>query len=317
MASLVPVHMTHEPEPASKDLLLGLLDGAVRMSFGDDAPADTQILVNGQLREDIVKDLPQCAHVIIPFAGLQPKTREIMGGHPNVRLHNLHHNASMTAEMAMALLLACSRRIVKYHSTFAHDDWEPRYFTRDAISLHGKTVVVLGWGAVGKCVGAACKGFGMEVIGVRRHNDGEARGIDELHDLLPNADFFVVTLPLTEETEGLVGEAELRLLPKHAVVVNVGRGKVIDEKALYDALKEERIDSAGLDVWYLYPKDRDDRTPPSQYPFGSLPNVVMTPHVAGGTQDTEPTRMRALAQLIKDIVGGDEEKNLVSVERGY
>ena len=192
-----------------------------------------------------------------------------------------------------------------------------RYFTRDARSLQGKTVLVLGWGAVGKCVGAACKGFGMEVVGVRRTADGEARGVDELHELLPNADFFVVALPLTEETEGLVGEEEIRLLPKHAVVVNVGRGKVIDEKALFEALKEGRIDSAGLDVWYLYPKNRDDRTPPSQYPFGSLPNVVMTPHVAGGTQDTERARMTALAQLIKDIIGGDEDKNLVSVERGY
>ncbi|MCH8979305.1 MAG: hypothetical protein IH945_08705 [Armatimonadetes bacterium] len=317
MATAVPVHMTREPEPDSKDLLLELLEGAVRMSFGDDAPDDTEILVNGQLGEDVVNGLPLCRHVIIPFAGLQPKTRDVMRKHPGVRLHNLHHNASMTAEMAMALLLACSRRIVKYHNTFAHDDWEPRWFTRDARSLHGKTVVVLGWGAVGKCVGAACRGFGMEVIGIRRQADGDARGIDELHELLPKADFFVVTLPLTEETEGLVGEEEIRLLPEHAIVVNVGRGKVIDEKALYDALKEERIDSAGLDVWYLYPKDRDDKTPPSQYPFGSLPNVVMTPHVAGGTQDTEPTRMRALAQLIKDIVGGDEEKNLVSVERGY
>ena len=97
MALPMPIHMTHEPEPASRNLLLELLKGTVRMSFGDGAPDDTEILVNGQLREDIVKDLPHCAHVIIPFAGLQPKTREIMRAHPGVRLHNLHHNASMTA----------------------------------------------------------------------------------------------------------------------------------------------------------------------------------------------------------------------------
>lgn len=309
--------MTREPEPDAKAILVGLLDGVVDLSFGDDAPNDTKILVNGQLREDIVKDLPLCEDVIIPFAGLQPKTREILLGHPAIRVHNLHHNANMTAEMAMALLLACARRIVKLHNSFSQDNWEPRYFTRDARSLYGKTVVVLGWGAVGKCVGAACTGFGMNVIGVRRVADGEARGVDELHELLPRADFFVATLPLTEETEGLIGKEQLALLPKSAIVVNVGRGKVIDEQALYEALRDEKIDSAGLDVWYQYPKDRDDETPPSQYPFASLPNVVMTPHVAGGTQDTEEVRMKALAKLIKDIVGGDTDANLVHLARGY
>lgn len=311
------VHMTHEPEPDAREILVSELKGFVDISFGDDAPADTRILINGQLKDDLVQALPMCEDVIIPFAGLQPKTREVMLEHPAVRLHNLHHNFSMTAEMAMALLLACTRRIVPLHNEFSHDNWEPRYFSRDALSLFGKTVVVLGWGAIGRHVGQCCQAFGLEVIGVRRAADGVARGVDELHELLPKADFLIVTVPLTEETEGLIGETEIRLLPSTAVVVNVGRGKVIDETALYEALKEKRIDSAGLDVWYQYPKGPEDKAPPSEFPFGSLPNVVMTPHIGGGTQDTEPTRMRALADLVKSIIAGDSGKNLVIVERGY
>lgn len=311
------VHMTHEPEPDAREILVSELKGFVDISFGDDAPTDTRILINGQLKDDLVQALPKCEDVIIPFAGLQQKTREVMLKHPAVRLHNLHHNFSMTAEMAMALLLACTRRLIPLHNEFSLDNWEPRYFSRDALSLFGKTAVVLGWGAIGRHVGQCCKAFGMEVIGVRRAADGDARGVDELHALLPKADFLIVTVPLTEETEGLIGETEIRLLPSTAVIVNVGRGKVIDEKALFEALKEKRIDSAGLDVWYQYPKDPEDKTPPSEHPFGSLPNVVMTPHIGGGTQDTEPTRMRALAALIKSIIAGDIGKNLVIVERGY
>ena len=102
-----------------------------------------------------------------------------------------------------------------------------------------------------------------------------------------------------------------------AIVVNVGRGRVIDEGALFEALRDGRLDSAGLDVWWLYPKSPDDETPPSNYPFSSLPNVTMTPHVGGATRDAEVERLRALADLIQKIAGGDEGANLVDVERGY
>ncbi len=313
----VRVHMVREPEPEHRDSLTAALKGIADVSFGPEIHPQTTILIEGQLTDEHMQQAPLAEHVVIPFAGLQPKTREVLQRHPAVRAHNLHHNAAMTAEMAMALLLACARRIVQLHNTFAHDDWEPRYFSRDAATLFGKTVVVLGFGAIGQRVGKACEGFGMDVVGVRSQPNGQVRGIAELHDLLPKADYLVVTLPGTDSTDGLIGEKELALLPAHAIVVNVGRGRVIDEKALYEALCENRIDGAGLDVWWVYPKAPGEKTAPSEYPFSTLPNVVRTPHVGGATRDAEPERVRELARLGKAIIAGGADTNIVDLGRGY
>ncbi len=309
--------MVREPEPEHREFLVEALKGIAEVGFGPEIHPQTGILIEGQLTEEHMAQAPLAEHVVIPFAGLQPKTREVLQKHPAVQAHNLHHNAAMTAEMAMALLLSCARRIVQLHNTFSHDDWEPRYFSRDAATLFGKTVVILGFGAIGQRVGKACEGFGMDVIGVRTQPNGQVRGISELHDLLPKADYLVVTLPGTDSTDGLIGEKELSLLPSHAIVVNVGRGRVIDEKALFEALSDNRIDGAGLDVWWVYPKAQGEKTAPSEYPFSTLPNVVMTPHVGGATRDAEPERVRELARLVKAIIAGEPDTNLVELGRGY
>jgi phosphoglycerate dehydrogenase-like enzyme len=313
----VRVHMVREPDPEHRELLVDALKGTAEITFGTEIHPQTRILVEGQLTEEHMGAAPLAEHVVIPFAGLQPKTREVLRNHPAVIAHNLHHNAAMTAEMAMALMLACARRIVQLHTTFSHDDWEPRYFSRDAATLFGKTVVVLGFGAIGQRVGKACEGFGMEVVGVRSQPNGDVHGVGELHELLPKADYLVVTLPGTDATDGLIGEREIALLQPHAIVVNVGRGRVIDERALYEALAENRIDAAGLDVWWVYPKAPGEKTAPSEYPFATLPNVVMTPHVGGATRDAEPERVRELARLVKAIIAGDDNTNLIDLSRGY
>jgi phosphoglycerate dehydrogenase-like enzyme len=311
------VHMVREPDPEHRDALTQALQGLATVTFGPDIHPETEVLVEGQLTPDHLAQCPLVRHVVIPFAGLQPKTAEALRARPGVTAHNLHHNAGMTAEMALALLLACSRRIVQLHNEFKHDRWEPRFFCRDAVSLEGKTALVLGYGSIGQRVGRACEALGMSVLGVRTTARDGAHGVDELHNLLPRADALIVTLPGTEATDGLISEREIALLPAHAIVVNVGRGRVIDQRALFEALRDGRLDSAGLDVWWNYPKAPDEACPPSDYPFASLPNVVMTPHVGGATRDAEAQRMAALARLIRSLAQGDHEANLVSLERGY
>ena len=311
------VHMVREPDEPFRGDLVGALDGVARVTFGPQVPEDTTVLIEGQLKEEHLAGAPLVEHVIVPFAGIQPGTREVLQKRPAIKAHNLHHNAAMTAEMAMALLLACTRRVVRLHNEFAHDNWEPRFFSRDALSLFGKTVVIVGFGEIGKRVGAVCRALRMEVVGVRTQPDRESHGIDELHELLPRADVLMLTPPGTPHTEGLIGSEEIALLPPHAVVVNVGRGKVIDEKALFEALRDGRIDSAGLDVWWVYPTSPEERASPSNYPFASLSNVVMTPHVGGATRDAESARMADLARLVKAIAAGEHSANRVLIDRGY
>jgi phosphoglycerate dehydrogenase-like enzyme len=168
----------------------------------------------------------------------------------------------------------------------------------------------------------------MRVAAIRRRPErtesdcpDEIHTVDSMQTLLPDTDALIVALPLTRRTESLVGERELRLLPKQAVLVNIARGPIVDEKALFDSLQSRSLKAAGLDVWYNYPQDPESRTntPPSSYPFHELDNVVLSPHRAGALdmERTEILRMEALARSLNAAARGQEIPFPVDVEEGY
>ena len=117
-------------------------------------------------------------------------------------------------------------------------------------------------------------------------------------------DVLLNTLPLTGETRGLIGAEVLAALPSRAIVMNVGRGPVIDERALYDALRDGRIAGAVIDTWYVYPVAATPAPLPSALPFHELPNVVMTPHMSGWTQGTIERRRAAMAENVNRLARG-------------
>jgi phosphoglycerate dehydrogenase-like enzyme len=136
---------------------------------------------------------------------------------------------------------------------------------------------------------------------------------------LPQANILVVALPLTPETRGLIGAAELALLRSPALLVNVGRGPIVDEAALYEALRSGRLHAAGLDVWYNYPTDTASRarTPPSQFPFHELKNVVMTPHYIANNSENDQRFVAELATMLNTAARGEPLPNRVDVWAGY
>jgi len=321
------VHIVEEPERLNE--LLSLLDDGVRVTTGKEHPerATCDILVAGVPEPAIVEENEGLKALVIPWSGVPNRTRALMGRFPDVAVHNLHHNALQVAEIAMALLLAAAKWIVPLDASLRRDDWSPRYGNTPIVLLRGKRAVVLGAGAIGGLIAGMCEGMGVEPTLVGREGrpaEGGARGarsIDELGDLLPVADVLFVCLPLTEETRGLIGEDELAALPGQCVLVNVGRGPVVDESALYHALRDGTLHAAGLDVWYNYPTDEPGRTStsPSEFPFRELPNVVLSPHRAGApnTPETESLRMRALAELLNAAARGDDMPNRVDLDLGY
>ncbi len=325
------VHIVHPPDEPST--LRDLLDPGVRLTFGPELPEDPdyEVLVTGIPTREEIEASSAVRTVIIPWAGLSRKTRDVLLEFPDVAVHNLHHNAGAAAELAVALLLAAAKFVVPMDRSLRSGDWTPRYGPSPTVLLERKTVLVLGYGAIGRHVARVCRGLGMNVVGVRRSREpgggsaggsaDELHGPDELAALLPRADALLISLPLTPETDGLIGEKELGLLPSGAVLVNVARGPIVDEKALYEALSSGRLHAAGLDVWYRYPKNEAERpsTPPSSFPFGELENVVMSPHRGGAARESEveALRMRALAELLNAAVRGEEVPNRVDVERGY
>ncbi len=326
----VSVHLLSLPGPAPLARLRELLDPAVTLTVGPDLPDPPRydVLVAGRPEREQVAANPNMEMLIIPWSGLPTSTRALMVDFPHVAVHNVHHNAAPVAEMAAALLLAAAKFVVPMDRALRAHDWTPRYAPNPALLLEGKTALVLGYGAIGQRVARICRGLGMEILATRRHPDRTSANAPDavyppeaLDELLPRAHALVVCLPLTGETEGLIGEAELARLPKGAVLVNVARGPIVKEGPLYAALQSGRLRAAGLDVWYNYPPDEAARarTPPANYPFHELENVVMSPHRGGalGAGEPEAMRMEALAEVINAYVRGGPIPNRVDVDRGY
>ncbi len=319
------VHLSYPPAAEDLTYLESIVEEGISLTVGEISQADpgTRILVSGRPTKEELAVLPDLETLIVPWIGIPPDTLALVREFPGLSLHNLHHNAAPAAEMAVALLLAAAKQILPFDHALREGDWTLRYQKPpETVLLAGKNALILGYGEIGKRVGAALTGLGVQVEFIRREegeDDAGVHSLSALHKLLPGADFLVLALPLTAETEGLIGEKELRALPPSAVVVNVARGKIINEAALYRALREKWIFGAGLDVWFNYPSKVEERssTPPGEYPWDTLDNVVLSPHRAGLVRETERLRMSALAELLNQAARGEPIANLVDLDLGY
>jgi phosphoglycerate dehydrogenase-like enzyme len=322
------VHYLYPPKDEFLEHLREKLDATIALTTGDQnpIPSNVRILIAGRPKPEQLESCPQLDTLIIPWSGLPDVTRAVMLRYPGICVHNLHHNAAPVAELAFALLLAASKFIVPLDRSLRVDDWSPRYKPNPSMLLRDKTALILGYGAIGQRLARICRAMDMRVLAVKRKIDaGSSELVDEFHtlealpELLPRTHVLLVCLPHTPDTEGIIGQRELADLPEEAVLVNVGRGPVIDEKALYKALKEGQISGAGLDVWYRYPSSEVEHTntPPSTHPFHELDNVVLSPHRGGATAETNFLRMDGLADLLNAAARGEPVPNPVDVTAGY
>jgi len=320
-------HLTFPAAANFIDYLHDQLQPGVDVTFGIEIPqpATYHILIHGRPSSEMLTASPNLHTVVIPFAGLPTVTRDRLQEMPHIKVHNLHHNNSTTAEMALSMMFAAAKRLLPTDQIFRQHDWRPRYDPMPAQLLEGKTCVILGFGAIGQRIGRVCHALDMNVIGVKRTHAAIAPysiiTSGELQSALPHADVLMICAPLTKETKGIIGQAEIESLKSSAIVINVGRAAIVDEKALYDALVEKRIFAAGFDVWYNYPNNKDEypHTPPANYPFHELDNMILSPHRAGGvgTPDIEYRRMDAIAQLLNAAAQGNPMPHPVDVGRGY
>jgi phosphoglycerate dehydrogenase-like enzyme len=184
--------------------------------------------------------------------------------------------------------------------------------------LGDRTMGLLGYGHIGKALAARAKAFGMRVVVCNRSPVppsqlvDRAFTLDRLSQFIAAADDIVVSLPLTPETTGIVGPAALGAMRRHAMIVNVGRGPVIEERALFDALAARRIAGAILDTWYVYPSAAEPNPHPSRLPFHTLDNCVLTPHMSGWTSGTIRRRQEAMAENVNRLARGAPLLNVVA-----
>lgn len=183
--------------------------------------------------------------------------------------------------------------------------------------LSGQTIGLLGYGHIGRAVAMRAKALGMRVhVANRSHVEGEG-AVDRsfrltmLDDFWPQIDVLVVALPLTYETRGLVDEKALARIRPGATLVNVGRGATVDEHALFEALTSGHLGFAIIDTWYRYPAPQTPTVEPAGAPFHALPNVLMTPHMAGWTAQMVERRAATIAENVRRLAGGQECLNVV------
>ncbi|MEK9752876.1 MAG: 2-hydroxyacid dehydrogenase, partial [Rhodospirillaceae bacterium] len=209
------------------------------------------------------------------------------------------------AEYIIAGMLERAIGLLAMDAKFRKDGWAGR--RPGMLGSHGelfeRTVGILGYGHIGREVAKRAKGFGMRVVAASRtvYEAPELEWfgtMEKLEKLLAESDYVVVTLPLAPETKAMFDARLFSLMKPDAVVVNVGRGEVMNEKDLYETLRDKKIGGAVIDVWFDYPQDGEPECPPSKFPFGELDNILMTPHASGST---DPMRRRRWAQVAANL----------------
>jgi D-3-phosphoglycerate dehydrogenase len=219
-------------------------------------------------------------------------------------------NSISVAEFAFGLMLAIARKIPQLNNTVTVGEWA--WLDLIGNELWGKTLGIVGLGKVGTHLANLGKGFGMEILSFTHHPSGdraEKIGVEfvDLETLLKKADFLVLCCTLNDATRRLIGKRELSLLKPTAYIVNVSRGPIVDENALYKALKDKRIAGAGLDVFEKEPLEPNN-------PLLNLDNVVLTSHMAGISEESIKRISLTVAEEAIRILTGKEPRYLVNLE---
>lgn len=218
------------------------------------------------------------------------------------------------SETIFALMLGLTRKIHTYVRQQLNQTWHHASMNQE---IHEKTVGIIGVGNIGLETAKIAKAFGMTVLGIR--NSGQAEEyVDEmytpadLHTILPKCDYVIITLPLTQKTKGLFGKKEFQLMKSSAFFINIGRGAIVEENELIEALEEKQIAGAGLDVFEIEPL-------PKKSPLWEMENVIITPHTSGST---EHYNKRVIEDIfvpnLKSYLDGKVPSiNLLDFEKGY
>lgn len=267
-----------------------------------------------RLPYNMLSRAPRLNWIHVASAGLDAVPTDIFGGRATVT-NSRGAVASPMAEQALSFMCMLAKNAPRLLDNKKNKRWE-RFVT---IELRYKTVGIIALGAVGCEVTRLAKGIGMKVIATEKaaiRRGSNMWGVDEiypsqdLHEVLAESDFVVVASPLTKETMAMIGEKELRAMKPTAYLINISRGKILDQSALIRALKEGWIAGAGLDVVETEPLPADSE-------LWGLPNVILSSHMAGSVETRSGRILGLFCQNLKSYLAGQQLRNIVDGALGF
>jgi phosphoglycerate dehydrogenase-like enzyme len=237
---------------------------------------------------------------------------------PTAWVCNMFGHEVPMAEYCISAMLNSCIDWAGMRDSFRGRSWGQAYSSRvRRPELAGKTIGIVGFGHIGQEVAKRARGFDTRILAVASRAKPAPEGVEWIKGpegveaLAAQSDFIVLSAPLTDETRGIIGAREIAAMKPDAYLINVGRGGLADEQALFDALRDRRIRGAALDAWYAYPASADDAVKASTLPFADLPNVVATPHSSAWTAELAERRHRFLADNLRRFIAGEPMQNVV------
>lgn len=231
---------------------------------------------------------------------------------------NVYEHETGIAEYVLATMLQCVIPLPELETALRRGEWKGSHlFGPVHGELFGKTLGIVGYGRIGREVAHRAKAFGMNILAcgrTARGGDGDVESVKDLtglDEMLGQCDFVLLALPLCEETRQIIDARRFAKMKSSAVIINVARGALIDEEALYAACRDHQIGGAIIDTWYRYPASETERCQPSRFPFHQLDNVIMTPHASAWTDRLAPRRNRLIAENLDRLARNEPLINVV------
>jgi phosphoglycerate dehydrogenase-like enzyme len=278
---------------------------------------EADAIVGGTIPTTFWPEIPNLKLFQIPWTGYDFCSAETMP--KGIPVCNCFEHESAIAEYVLAGMLEHKIGLRQMDERFRRTGWGGR---GPGTSLYhgevkGTTVGIVGYGHIGREVAKRAAAFDMRVIGIRRSPQPTPEPLawlgtpNQLHDLLAESDFVVVACSLDDETEGMIAEAEFAAMKSDGVIINVARGRVIAEEALFNALKNKVIGGAVLDVWYTYIGADGNDVRPSNFAFQDFDNVILSAHESAATLEQVERRWAFVAANLNRAVGGEPLENEV------
>lgn len=283
--------------------------------------SDAEIVLTTHWNEALRDAAPRLRFMQLLAAGWEKITSSSIP--PGVAVANCYEHEQAVAEYVMMMCLAHSRKLLVADRALRQGDW--RFSSVGGYPPHtelgGRTIGVVGLGRIGRAVAKLAAAFDMRRVGIDMVAIStavqEALGFDwtggpqDLDRLLAESDFVVLSLPMNEQTRGMLDARALHMFKPGAILINAARAEIVDQQALYEALRDGVLTGASLDTWWHYPMTEPGKAP-ADFPFADLDNVIMSPHIAGVTAETVMRRMQSAGVNIERFLRDEPIANIIA-----